>query len=72
MVWVGNLNVMRLCRLSSDVNSVLNNIDLSKVVGIVGDGCDFTHANGTKCQLSCVSGYCEQVMLNVLMEPIIK
>tara|TARA_B100001287_G_scaffold264436_1_gene256297 strand:- start:1063 stop:2373 length:1311 start_codon:yes stop_codon:yes gene_type:complete len=58
MVWVGNFQCYEtLPCLSSDVNSVLNNIDLSKVVGIVGDGCDFTIANGTKCQLSCVSGY---------------
>lgn len=56
--WTGNFKCydMLPC-LSSDVNNVLNNIDISRVVGITGDGCDFTLANGTKCSLSCVSGF---------------
>ena len=58
--WVGNFKCydMLPC-LSDDVSTVLTNegIDQSRVIGIVGDGCDFTIANGTQCALSCVSGY---------------
>lgn len=58
--WEGNFQCydMLPC-LSDDVSTVLTNegIDQSRVIGIVGDGCDFTIANGTQCALSCVSGY---------------
>ena len=69
MVWVGNFKCYEtLPCLSSDVNSVLNNIDLSKVVGIVGDGCDFTIAMELNANYHVLVVTMEQVMLNVLME----
>ena len=43
--------------VASDVPSVLGSINMSRVVGITGDGCDFTIGNGTRCGLSCISGY---------------
>ena len=56
--WTGNFQCFEtLPCLSSDINSVLNDIDLTKVIGILGSGCDFTILNGTQCSLSCVNGY---------------
>lgn len=56
--WIGNFQCydMLPC-LASDVNNILNNDVQSKVIGISGSGCDFTIANGTKCDLSCVGGF---------------
>ena len=57
--WEGNFQCydMLPC-LSDDVSTVLTaeGIDQTNVIGIVGDGCDFTIANGTKCALSCTTG----------------
>ena len=56
--WLGDfLCYETLPCLSTDANSVLSNIDLSRVIGILGSGCDHTVLNGTQCTLSCVSGY---------------
>merc|ERR1711871_1198073 len=56
--WEGNFQCYEtLPCLASDVNSGLSDIDMSRVRGIVGSGCDFKILNGTKCQLSCTNGF---------------